>query len=360
MTTAPAPRPDLAGLGTYSSARPGPVPVLVRASSNEAPGPAPEELVARASDALRDAGRYPVLGGRDLAEAVAGHHGVDPDRVAVADGALALLDRLLLGYVSPGDPVVMAWRSYEAYPLSTQVAGGRCVPVPLDATGTHDLDALLAATLAERARVLVVCNPNNPTGTAVPWFGPCRLSDLLDAVPADTVVVLDQAYVEYADPDPAAPGLAALSDRDNVVVLRTFSKAHGMAGLRAGYAVGARTLVDVLRAVSPPFPVSTPAVAAALCSLEHPEWVAERVATARTERVLLRELLAAHGLPSLPSQTNFVWLPLGAAATDFAERCAAHGVLVRPFAGEGVRITVGDPRLRPALAPVLASWAADR
>lgn len=350
MLTAPQRRPDLAGLAAYSSAAPGPVPVTVRASSNEAPGPAPEELVAAAAAAVRDAGRYPVLGGRDLADAIAAHHGLDADQVAVADGALSLLDRLLLGFVPPGDRVVMAWRSYEAYPLSVRVTGGEPVCVPLTAGGAHDLPALLAAVDA-RTRAVVVCNPNNPTGTTVPWT---QLLDFLDAVPPSVLVVLDQAYVEYAEPD--GPPLPELARRPNLVVLRTFSKAHQLAGLRAGYAVASAEIIAALRSVSPPFPVSAPASAAAACALAHPEWVAARVAAVRRERALLRTQLAEHGLPSLPSQANFVWVPLGEESLDFAVRCSARGVLVRPFAGEGVRITVGDPALRPALAGVLGDW----
>lgn len=350
----PSPRPDLDGLPGYSSARPGPVPVRVRASSNEAPGPAPEELVTAATAALRDAGRYPRLHGADLVEALAASYGVPADHVAVGDGALSLLDRILLTFVRPGDPVVMGWRSYEAYPLSTRVAGGRPVLVDLAADGTHDLERMGEA-VAAGARVVIVCNPNNPTGTAVGWLA---LEAFLDRIPPDVVVVLDEAYVEYSElAGSGRPALGDLLARRNVVVLRTFSKAHGLAGLRAGYALAAPDIVTAVRAASPPFPVSTPATAAAICSLSHPEWVTQRVATARAERARVTALLGDHGLPVLPSQANFVWTALGSQATAFAELAASHGVLLRAFAGEGVRITVGDPHLADALEPVLDAWS---
>jgi histidinol-phosphate aminotransferase len=326
----------------------------VRASSNEAPGPTPEDLVAAVADVVRQAARYPQLAGADLAAAVADRHGLAPANVAVGDGALSLLDRTLLAFVTPGDEVVMAWRSYEAYPLSTRVTGGRPVPVPLTDDGRHDLDAM-AAAVGERTRVVLLCNPNNPTGTTVPWPA---IEPFLDRLPPGVLAILDEAYVEYADvPGAGRPAPAELVRRPNVALLRTFSKAHAMAGLRAGYLVGHRELVAAVRSVSPPFPVSTPAVAAALCSLAHPEWVEARVAATRAQRSSIAALLRGHGLEVLPSQANFVWTPLGDRAVDFAELAAAHGVLVRPFPGEGVRITVGDPQLADALTPALAQWS---
>jgi histidinol-phosphate aminotransferase len=271
----------------------------------------------------------------------------------VADGALPLLDRLLLAYLRPGDEVVMAWRSYEAYPLSVQVAGGRSVRVPLRADGSHDLPAM-AAAIGPATRVVIVCNPNNPTGTVVAWSA---LSDFLDSVPPDVVVVLDEAYTEYdARSRPDEMSVRSLASRGNVVVLRTFSKAHGLAGLRAGYLVACEAVAGAVRSVLPPFPVSSVAVAAALASLAHPAVLAARVASTRDERARVTALLGGRAVVVPDSEANFVWLPLGDRALDFADLCRAHGLLVRPFAGEGVRITVGDPDLRAVLAEVLAAW----
>ena len=352
MGHSPSPRPELTGLAAYSSVAAGPVPVRIRASSNEAPDGLHGPVLEAATAALADAARYPLIGGADLVEVVAGSLRVAPSAVAVADGALPLLDRLLLAYLRPGDEVVMAWRSYEAYPLSVRITGGRPVAVPLRADDTHDLDAM-AAAIGPRTRIVVVCNPNNPTGTVVGWP---ELLSFLDAVPPHVLVVLDEAYTEYDERErPAAAALPELAARANVAVLRTFSKAHGLAGLRAGHLVASDAVVRAVRAVLPPFPVSAVAAAAAMASLAHPSALEARVAATRAERARVTALLSGHGLAVPPSQANFVWLPIGGDALAFAERCRDHGLLVRPFAGEGVRITVGHPELTAVLQEILAA-----
>ncbi|MBM7517353.1 histidinol-phosphate transaminase [Nocardioides nitrophenolicus] len=353
MSAAPVARPELAGLAAYSSVAAGDVPVRVRASSNEAPGGLTGPVLDAALAAVAGATRYPLIGGADLAAALAVSLGVPDSSVAVADGALPLLDRLLLAYLRPGDEVVTAWRSYEAYPLSVQVAGGRSVAVPLRADGSHDLPAM-AAAIGPATRLVIVCNPNNPTGTVVPW---ADLAGFLDAVPPDVLVVLDEAYTEYdARPRPDTMSVPALAARGNVAVLRTFSKAHGLAGLRVGYLVASAGVAGAVRSVLPPFPVSSIAVAAALASLAHPSALADRVASTRKERARVAALLGSRGIVVPDSEANFVWLPLGPRSSAFAELCREHGLLVRPFDGEGVRITVGDPDLRAVLAEVLAGW----
>ena len=350
--TGPVPRPDLAGLAAYSSVAPGPVPVRVRASSNEAPGGLVGPVLDAALAAVAGATRYPAIGGSELTAAIAAALGVAQEEVAVADGALPLLDRVLLAYLRPADEVVMAWRSYEAYPLSVQVAGGRPVQVPL-ADGRHDL-AAMAAAVGPATRTVLVCNPNNPTGTTVPWP---ELMAFLDAVPPHVLVVLDEAYTEYDErARPVEAGLPALLARGNVVVLQTFSKAHGLDGLRAGYLIGPDGVAGTVRSVLPPFPVSSVAAAAATASLGHPEVLGERVARTRAERAEVVALLASYGIEVPASHANFVWLPLADRSLELAELARAHGLLVRPFAGEGVRITVGEPELRAVLGEVLDAW----
>lgn len=350
--TAPVRRPDLVGLGAYSSVRPGRTPDVIRASSNEAPGLADPGQVETAARALRDAARYPAIGGTDLIDRLAVATGLPAGRIAVGDGSLTLLSMILLTFVRPGDEVVTAWRSYEAYPLTIRICHGLPSTVPLDPEGRHDLGAMRSA-VGPATRVVLVCNPNNPTGTVQPWP---RLLEFIDSVPPSVLVVLDEAYTEFAGARDAGAEPAALTDRPNVLVLRTFSKAHGLAGLRVGYLMGHEELVGAVRTVLPPFPVSTPAVAAACWSLDHPEDVARRVELVVHGRELLTTQLESHGLPWLPSAANFVWLPLGDEAAAFASACREHGVLVRLFDGEGVRVTVGHPDLRERLEPALATW----
>lgn len=351
VSALPRPRPDLEGLPVYSSVKPGAVPVRVRASSNEAAGPAPDALVEAIAHAVRSCARYPLIGGQDLIERLASSLGVADDQIAVGDGSLTLLDRLLIAFCDPGDEVVLAWRSYEAYPLSVRIAGARPVLVPL-VRGFHDLDAMSDA-VGSRTKAVILCNPNNPTGTVVSFDS---IRSFLSRVPSGVLVILDEAYIEFADDRSPGDSIAALAEFPNLVILRTFSKAHALAGFRVGYLASSAAVVAAVRAVLPPFPVSAPAVAAAMISLDHPEWLVERVAQTQVERARLAERLGWVGVPYLPSQSNFLWLPIGADATAFAALCLDHGVMVRPFEDEGVRITVGERDLIEALEPVLVAW----
>lgn len=349
----PSRRADLDGLAIYSSVQPGPVPIVVRASSNEAPGPVDKAIAAAVAAAVSDGGRYPAIGGQDMVDRLSSELELPACHIAVGDGSLSLLDRTLLAFLRPGDEVVMAWRSYEAYPMSVQIAGGVAVQVALDADGGHDLESMLAA-VTDRTRVVIVCNPNNPTGTVVPWPD---LVAFLDRLPTDVLVVIDEAYTEYDDrPRPEGAGLVDLVARGNVMVLRTFSKAYGLAGLRVGYLISSPAITAGIRSVLPPFPVSSAGVAAAIAALNGVDVLRRRVDETRRERAVTTYLLADHGLKVPVSRANFVWVPLADRALDFADLCGAHGLGVRPFAGEGVRITVGDPRLAVLLAGVLSEW----
>jgi len=258
---------------------------------------------------------------------------------------------LLHTVVGPGDEVVFGWRSFEAYPILTSVAGGTAVRVPLR-DHTLDLHAMTAAITA-RTRLVFVCNPNNPTSTAV---GARALTDFADRVPRDVLIVVDEAYREYADPDLVPDGLALLGDRPNVVVLRTFSKAYGLAGLRVGYCVAPPGIAAHVRRTQVPFSVSALAQQAAVVALGEGAEVTRRAArtVAERDRVTgrLREL--GHDVPD--SQSNFVWLPFGEHSADFARHCADGKVVVRPFPGEGVRVTIGLPEENDALLALAVSW----
>jgi histidinol-phosphate aminotransferase len=234
-----------------------------------------------------------------------------------------------------------AWRSFEAYPIITAVSGATSVQVPL-VEYVHDLGAM-AGAITDRTRVIFVCNPNNPTGTAV---GRDELVRFLHAVPDGVVVALDEAYREFVRDRDVPDGTTLFAEHPNVVVLRTFSKAYGLAGLRVGYAVAADpTIIAALHQTQVPFAVSSIAQRAALASLE-PEaevQLAARVEQIVTERAGVIAQLRALGYVVPPSEANFLWLPLGEQTTAWAAACEEQKVIVRAFAGHGVRVTIGAP-----------------
>jgi histidinol-phosphate aminotransferase len=307
-------------------------------SSNENPFPPLPSVMAAIADAAVDVNRYPDMFATELVEAVAAHLAVQPDEVVMGGGSLAVLGHVLAAVCEPGDEVVMPWRSFEAYPICVTVAGATGVPVPVTDDGRLDLPAM-AAAVTRRTRVVLVCTPNNPTGPAVRAD---ELESLLAAVPGDVLVVLDEAYVEFVVDPAAADGPAVFANHPNVVLLRTFSKAYGLAGLRVGYAVARPRLAAAIRAVSTPFGVSNVAQLAAVASLRAQREMAERVARLVDERGRMLEGLRSQGWAVPDSQANFVWLGIGENATKLAERCSRAAVLVRPFAGDGVRVSVGE------------------
>lgn len=353
----PVPRPSarLDGLPGYGRGRAGHAETFRhRLGSNEAPdGPSPEALAA-AIAALEGANRYPDLRGEALAEALARRHGVDADMVAVAAGSIVLLDQIVRAWCDPGDEVVTPWRSYEAYPIIAGLSGARLVEVPLDGACRADPAALLAA-VGPRCRVVILCNPNNPTGTA---FAPDALDALIAALPARVLIVLDEAYADYAgDARTVAASLARrLARHANLAVLRTFSKAWGLAGLRVGYCLADPRVIAALHAVAPPFPLPGPVVAAALASLDAAAAVEARVARNAAERERMAVGLRRLELPVAESRANFLWLPVGEEAAALAAHCREVGIAVRCFAGEGVRITTGTAADTDAILAAAAAW----
>lgn len=336
------PRAEVARLPRYSQASGGGA-TRWRASSNESAVPPSPAILEAISAAARRAHRYPTLLGDDLVTAVSGELGVPPGCVAVGGGSLALLEHALLAYAGPGTEIVYPWRSYEAYPILVGVAGAAGVPVPLDDGYFLDADAM-AAAITPRTSAVLICNPNNPTGTELPH---ARIEELIAWLPPHVLVLLDEAYREFS----TAPvdGLALLRRYPNVVLLRTFSKAYGLAGLRAGYLVAAEPIADDVRTVSPPFGLSAVAEAAAVAALRDRAHTARVVAAVTASRTRLRAALASRGLDTPPSAANFCWLPVGDRATALEQACLAEGVSVRAFHGEGVRVTVGDPEAEAAV-----------
>ena len=350
-------RPAIASLPAYRAGRPAPVrdgQVSYKLSSNENPFPPLPGVLAATDLACRQMNRYPDMGNVAMSEAVAARFGLDVDALAFGTGSVAVLYHLLQAVCEPGDEVIFAWRSFEAYPIAVQVTGATPVPVRLGPGAVHDLDAM-AAAITPATKALMLCTPNNPTGPAI---GHDDLVRFIDDVPDSILVVVDEAYVEFVTDPKATRGLEALGGRPNVAVLRTFSKAYGLAGFRVGFCVAAPEVARAVRAVSLPFGVSLPAQAAVLASLQAEEALLERVAHIVAERERLLQGLSALGFDVPDSQANFVWLPAGPRTADYAASFAGDGLMVRPYAAgddvDGVRITVGEPE---ANALVLATAA---
>jgi histidinol-phosphate aminotransferase len=339
---APAARATLAGIPVYKPGRrPATGQRSFKLSSNESPYPPLPSVLDAIADAAHNTNRYPDLMASTVVEALAEKLLVPAEHVVVGCGSVGVATQLVDAFAGAGDEVVFAWRSFEAYPIIVQVAGATAVPVPLTATAVHDLDAM-ADAVTPRTRVLFVCNPNNPTGTTVRRP---ELEAFLDRVPADCLIVLDEAYREF-NRDPAVPDAVELyRDRPNVAVLRTFSKAYGLAGLRVGYGIAHPAVADAIRMTSVPFAVSTIAQAAAVASLRPTAETELLVRVEATVRERSRVVAALRGAGwSVPeSQANFVWLATGPDTDAAAAAWEAAGVIVRPFSGEGIRITIGEP-----------------
>ncbi|RKS79457.1 histidinol-phosphate aminotransferase [Actinomadura pelletieri DSM 43383] len=320
-------------------------------SSNESPhGPLPS-VVEAIGEAARNVNRYPDNNATALTEAIAAHYGVPADHVAVGCGSVGMTQMLLEAVAEPGAEVVYAWRSFEAYPLLVSLSGATPVQVPLR-DETHDL-AAMADAITDRTRLIFLCNPNNPTGTVVRR---AEIEAFLDRVPADCLVVLDEAYREYVRDDEVPDGLTLYGDRPNLAILRTFSKAYGLAGLRIGFLVAHPLVAGAIRKTFLPFSVNSVAQAAGVASLAATDELLERVEGTVKERDRVRAALLADGWKVPPTEANFVWLRLGDRTMEFSDACDAQGVSVRPFPGEGARVSIGSPEENDAFLAVATTF----
>ena len=340
-------------LDTFPPYRPGKAPSGGsghKLSSNESPyGPLPSVAEAIAAAGL-GVHRYPDNGGEALTAAIAERFRVPLEHVAIGCGSVGVLKQLMEAAGGPGAEILYAWRSFEAYPPLADLAGATSVRVAL-ADETHDLEAM-ARAITPRTRMILVCNPNNPTGTVV---GRQQVIDFLDRVPGDCLVILDEAYHEYIRDESVPDGVELYRERPNVAVLRTFSKAYGLAGLRVGFLIGHEPVAAAVRKTMLTFSVNSIAQAAAIASLAAEAELLDRVETVVKERDRVREALMADGWSVPPTEANFVWLRLGDDTMDFAETCDQAGISVRPFAGDGVRISIGTPEANDAMLAVAHS-----
>ena len=353
MTKGPRLRPTLAGIPLYKAGQ-GPLPrddlVTFKISSNENPFPPLPRVLDVIAKASQQVNRYPDPAAVELVRAIAEYHSVPAAHVAVGTGAVALCYQVAHAAAGHGDEIVYPWRSFEAYPIVAQVAGATPVPVRLTPAEEHDLEAMIAA-ITGRTRLIFICSPNNPTGTVV---AQAALDDFLERVPSDVLVVLDEAYAEFNRDPEALNGIATYAGHANVAVLRTFSKAYGLAGLRVGYAIAPEPIIDALNKTALPFGVSIVAQAAAVASLADDAELLERVQRLVAERDRVIAALRGAGWTVGNSQANFVWLRTRERTGEFTVACDAAGLTVRPFPNEGVRITIAEPEANDRLIAVAA------
>lgn len=356
--TGPQVRAAVRDLPAYVPGRP-PTPrdgvPTYKLSSNENPFPPLPGVLDAAIEAAGRMNRYPDLGCTELYAAQSARLGLPTTRLAAGTGSVAVLYHLLQAFCGSGDEVVYAWRSFEAYPIAVSVTGATSVRVPLTTEARHDLDAM-AAAVTDRTKAVIVCSPNNPTGPAVRRVD---LEAFLDRVPPHVLVVLDEAYREFVRPvdgPESFDGVDLQRARPNVVAMRTFAKAYGLAGFRVGYLAASEEIAAAVRACALPFGVSSVAQAAAVASLAREDELLGRVEAVVAERTRVVDALARQGWDVPDAQGNFVWLGLGARAAELAVAAEEAGVMVRPFPGDGVRITIGEPAGNDVLLAVTAAF----
>ncbi|MCU1545514.1 MAG: aminotransferase class I/II-fold pyridoxal phosphate-dependent enzyme [Homoserinimonas sp.] len=329
-------RPEIVATVPYRQGRQAPADAF-KLSSNENPNP-PHPAIIKAI-AASTTNRYPDAAAVELRSKLAARHNVDLEAVHVGAGSVSILAQLIQAAAQPGDEVVYAWRSFEAYPGLVTVAGATSVQVPNRADHSHDLPAM-AAAVTDHTRVIIVCSPNNPTGTVVSVDAFTRF---MASVPPQVLVILDEAYSEFVTDGDAVRGPALIADYPNLVVLKTFSKAYGLAGLRIGYALGAPYILDAARNVAIPLSVTEPAQRAAIAALEHESEILEQVAELTDRREVIWEGLRAQGWAVPRSHGNFVWLPTGTETQRAADSFIDRGIVGRALGNDGIRISIGEP-----------------
>lgn len=353
------PRPAVSRLPQYVAGKPPlSVPGLesFKLSSNENPlGPVPpvQEVIRQAVEVHR----YPDPSSTLLRNALSEFLDVPAEDIVTGAGSLGALNQILAAFAGQNDhggpdEVIYAWRSFEAYPICVGLAGAKSVQIPVRSDGTHDL-AAMAAAVTDNTRVILLCTPNNPTG---PALRSQDVRDFLRSLPAHIVVVVDEAYQEFVRLEGAVDGVELYREFPNVVVLRTFSKAHGLAGLRVGYSVSQPEITQYLRAAATPFAVSSIAELAAVASLQNYEQVVERVQSLVNERDRVVTGLQELGWQIPDAQGNFVWLPLGGKTHEFAALAASHGLSLRGFVDEGVRVSIGEVAANSRFLEVCAAY----
>ena len=325
----------------------------IKLASNENPAEPIDPIVAAVCDAVHGLNRYADHRATAVRQAMADQLGVDVSNVTVGNGSVGLLQQVALTYLDPGDEALYPWRSFEVYPVYTSLADAVAVTVPLAPDLGYDIDGLVGA-ITPRTKVVLLATPNNPTGIAMTTK---EIATIAEAAGDGVIVVVDEAYREFLDPGFGDPVRDLLPRYPNVLVTRTMSKAHGLAGLRLGYAIGHPDVVADLDKTLHPFAVNALAQAAALAAIEHDHLIRERVQAILAERARVEIELRAAGWTFPNHQANFVWLTLGARTDEVTLALEQRGVVVRPFSGEGIRVTIGTPEENDRFLTTLAAVA---
>jgi histidinol-phosphate aminotransferase len=329
-------RPEILQSVAYQQGKPAPEDAF-KLSSNENPYPTHPAIMAAIADTTPN--RYPDALAGAVRERLAEQYGVTAEQVHIGAGSVSVIAQLIAAVAATGDEVVYSWRSFEAYPGLVTVAGATSVPVPNRADHGHDIDAMIAA-VTPQTRAVIVCSPNNPTGTIVTRD---EFRRLMAAVPTDVLVLLDEAYIEFVSDVDAVRGTELLGEYDNLVVLRTFSKAYGLAGLRIGYALGHPAVLGAARTTAIPLSVTEAAQRAALAALDLQVELLAHVDELAQRRDAVWNSLEALGAGVPKPHGNFVWFAAGEATREVAEVFLAHGIVARALGDDGVRVSIGEP-----------------
>ncbi|MGB0466394.1 MAG: histidinol-phosphate transaminase [Pontibacterium sp.] len=329
---------------------------IVKLASNENPSGPGERVLTAISKATADLSRYPDSNGFELKQALVTRYGLSESQITLGNGSNDVLDLVGRVFIQPGDEVIYAQYAFLVYALVAQSMGAKSVVTPAKDWG-HDLDAM-AEAITDRTKIIFIANPNNPTGT---WVTDVQLRAFLKKVPEHVVVVLDEAYTEYTESPDFPNGLQLLSDFDNLIVTRTFSKAYGLAALRVGFAAASDTMTDLLNRVRQPFNVNSLGLVAATQAIADIDYLNQSVALNRQGMAQLEQGLAALKLKWIPSAGNFLTVDMQTPAGPIYQALLHEGVIVRPVANYGMpnhlRISVGlveeNQRCLDALKKVL-------
>ncbi len=324
----------------------------IKLASNENPYAPVPAVAAAIADAAGTANRYGDHRANELRSALAGWIGVETERITVGCGSVGLLQQLCLTYLDPGDEAVYPWLSFEAYPVCVKMMGATPVTPPLV---DHRFDmAAVADAVTDRTKLVLLATPNNPTGTAVSTE---EIATLLGAIPDDVVVLVDEAYREFADPGLGDPVTDLLPHHRNLMITRTFSKAYGLAGLRIGYAITDPDIVAEIDKVLLAFAVNSAGQAAAMAALDALDDIKPNIDRILAERARVVTALGDAGWKLPPAEANFVYLPTGDRTDEICLALERRGVVTRPFSGDGLRVTIGSEAENQRFLDTLAEVA---